>query len=115
MNWKKLIFGTVACLAAIVGGGLIGGLIGRPAAEGQMLAGGAIVAVYMLTGAIFGGAFAGFLTYRWPARKIGWLAVATLVITAVAWLILSAQIRERKEVKAQQEQSTTTTTPKDGG
>ncbi|WP_020570188.1 hypothetical protein [Neolewinella persica] len=107
MNWKKLLFATVACLAAIVGGGLIGGLLGRSAAEGQMLAGGAIVAFYMLIGALVGGAFAGFLTYRWPARKVGWMAVVMLVIAVTTSLILFSQVKAREALRGQKQSPTT--------
>ena len=88
MNWKKISLGALAVLAGIVAGGLVGGLLGRPAAEGQMMAGGAIIAFYLLTGAVFGGAFAGFLSYRWPARKVGWLAAGLSLLAIVAWLWL---------------------------
>lgn len=104
MKWEKVAFSIVAVLAGIVGGGLIGGMLGRPAAEGQMLASGAIVFFYLLIGALTGGVLAGVLSYRWAEKKVGWLALGMITIAVVAWLMVSAQAKERRRIKAEGEQ-----------
>ena len=81
MNSTKLAAATLSCVLAFLSGALAGATLGRPAAEGQMLAGGAIVAIYMLAGAIIATASVAYLCWRWPSGRIWKLAVGLFVAT----------------------------------
>ena len=50
INWSKVAATAISYLLAFTSGSLIGGILGRPAAKGQMLAAGAIIVFYMLIG-----------------------------------------------------------------
>ncbi|MEO0734514.1 MAG: SoxR reducing system RseC family protein [Bacteroidota bacterium] len=100
MNWIKLGLGVVASLGGAFSGGFIGVLIGLPAAEGQMLASGAIVLGYFIMGALIGLFLCAFLAYRWRTRQVGWLALGAVLLAVGMWFVVRWNAERRKAERA---------------
>lgn len=96
MDWKKFAYGFVACLSACFAFAIVAAFLGRVAAEGQMLAGGAIVAFYMLIGGLFGMFLTGFLAWRWRRVQVGKLALGMLAFALCMLLVVYIDIRRRQ-------------------
>jgi hypothetical protein len=114
MRWKKILFSALATLFNFLNGALIGALLGAPAAEGQMLASGAIVFFYMLIGAVFGLAFTLFLAWRWDITKMRNLAIGSGVLALIMVGITYTKAEQRRAEREQQRQESyeETLTPK---
>ncbi|MTB53973.1 hypothetical protein [Lewinella sp. W8] len=103
MRWKKILFSTAASLFNFLNGALIGALLGAPAAEGQMLAAGAIVFFYMIIGAVFGLAFTLFLAWRWDATRMRNMAIGAGVL-ALIMVGITYKLAEQRRAERQQRQ-----------
>lgn len=103
MDWKKFVYGLVACLSAFFACAIMGAFIGRPAAEGQMMASGAIVAFYMLIGGLFGLFFTGYLAWRWPRARVGRLALGMLAFALLMLLVVYVDNQRREAIEEEKQ------------
>ncbi|MBB4080557.1 hypothetical protein GGR28_003191 [Lewinella aquimaris] len=102
MRWSKIVSGVIAIILAFLAGALVAGYPGRSAGQGQMLAGGAIVAFYMLIGAVIAVGLVGYYIWRAEAQQI-WILAGMLLVANVGMVLHTrhtiAEQRAKREIE----------------
>ncbi|MCP9237726.1 hypothetical protein [Lewinella sp. JB7] len=96
MRWSRILATVISVFLAFIAGALIGAYPGRVAGEGQMLAGGAIVAFYMLIGGGIAVALVGYYCSRQGSRKIWRLAIGLFFVAALLIFHTRYSLAERR-------------------
>ncbi|PHI19200.1 hypothetical protein CEQ90_14145 [Lewinellaceae bacterium SD302] len=88
INWGRILAKSISFLSAFTSGSLIGAILGRPAAKGQMLAAGAIIVYYMLIGGLAGLVITVIVLRQRSTKFLWWSAGILPVLFLSSWAAL---------------------------